>query len=207
MRLLDVPTIKALTSAAREQGVKSVAHAAQYQAVLNAVDGEVDILTHVPLDRPIDEELAARIVAAGISCVPTLVMMRATAAMLAQMRPGAVSFENAFASVATLRAAGAVIGAGTDAHPGAGAPNAVAFGTSLQDELELLVEVGMSPAEALAAATSVNAEIFGLVEHGRAAAAQRADLVLVGGDPTEGIRAVRDVRRVWLAGEPLADLH
>ena len=49
---LDVPTIKALTSAAREQGVKSVAHAAQYQAVLNAVDGEVDILTHVPLDRP-----------------------------------------------------------------------------------------------------------------------------------------------------------
>jgi imidazolonepropionase-like amidohydrolase len=55
--------------------------------------------------------------------------------------------------------------------------------TILHRELELLVRCGISPAQALAAATAEPARVFGIADQGRVAAGQRADLVLVSGDP------------------------
>ena len=86
--------------------------------------------------------------------------------------------------------------AGTDApNPG------TAHGASIHRELELLVQAGLSPAEALAAATSTPARIFGLKDRGRIAPGLRADLVLVKGDPTADITASRDILRVWKIGQ------
>ena len=198
---LEVATIRALALAAREHGLLSVAHATSYVAVEAAVEGGVDVLTHVPIDRPIDAALAARIADAGIRVVPTLIMMRGVAENVARLRPGAVSYDHARASVLALRAAGVRIGAGTDANAGPGSINAVPHGTSLHDELDLLVEAGMTPTEALNAATRAPAEMFGLSDRGAIRPGLRADLVLLDADPTEHITAARHVRRSWIAGE------
>ena len=75
-------------------------------------------------------------------------------------------------------------------------------------ELELLVDYGMRPIDALRAATSVNARVLELPELGRVRAGMLADLVAVAGNPTRDIKAVRAVRLVMKGGvvvrEPVA---
>jgi len=73
-------------------------------------------------------------------------------------------------------------------------------GASLHGELEYVVEAGLTPLEALVSATSANAESFRLLDRGRIAPGLRADLVLVNGDPTEDIRATRNIEQIWKAG-------
>lgn len=74
-------------------------------------------------------------------------------------------------------------------------------GWAYQRELELLVEAGLTPMEVIVAATSENARFFraedrlGSVERGKL-----ADLLLVQGDPTQDLSAMRNIRRVMLGG-------
>jgi imidazolonepropionase-like amidohydrolase len=105
---------------------------------------------------------------------------------------------NASAAVAQLREAGVPLLAGSDApNPG------TAHGVTMHRELELLVKAGLTPSEALAAATSVPARVFGLSDRGRVAKGKRADLVLVNGDPTSDITATRDIAAIWKSGVPV----
>ena len=77
-------------------------------------------------------------------------------------------------------------------------------GSSVHDELDALVLAGLTPAEALRAATLSGARYlertaeFGTVQAGRA-----ADLVLLTGNPLEDIRNVRRIDAVVLAGRHL----
>ena len=92
--------------------------------------------------------------------------------------------------------AGVTVLAGTDA------PDSFAFpGTGIHDELDHLVEAGMTPLEALRSATLEPARFLGIENlAGNVVPGARADIVLLGTNPLEDIRGVRDIEKVILAG-------
>ena len=74
-------------------------------------------------------------------------------------------------------------------------------GWGLHRELEIYVDAGMTPLEAIRAATIVSARAMGLdKESGTVEAGKRADLILVDGDPLKDIRNLRRVTRVIADG-------
>ncbi|HEV2843184.1 MAG TPA: amidohydrolase family protein [Chthoniobacterales bacterium] len=106
--------------------------------------------------------------------------------------------------VKTLHAAGVRILAGTDA------PMPLVYpGYALHKELELLVEAGLSPADALRSATIWPAEFLGLSDSsGSIAVGKRADLLLLDANPLSDISHTQRIRAVVLKGRLLqrADL-
>jgi hypothetical protein len=66
-------------------------------------------------------------------------------------------------------------------------------GISVHTELELLVRLGLSPREALAAATNNYALQFGWTELGQIAPGRRADILVINGDPTTNIWNARNI--------------
>lgn len=74
-------------------------------------------------------------------------------------------------------------------------------GWAYQRELELLVEAGLTPMEAIVSGTSRNARFFRVEERlGSVEPGKLADLLFVEGDPLKDIRVMRNVRRVMLGG-------
>ncbi len=105
--------------------------------------------------------------------------------------PKAMAMELAFAR------AGGVLVAGTD-PTGAGG---VIPGYSNQRQLELLVEAGFTPLEAIRIGTLNGATYLGRGDEvGSIVVGKRADLVLVDGDPSQRIADVRNVKLVFKDG-------
>jgi adenine deaminase len=88
------------------------------------------------------------------------------------------------------------------AASGASASGTMA-GISMHTELELLVRLGLSPREALAAATNNYALQFGWNELGLIAPGRRADILVVDGDPTENIWNARRISTLIMDGNVL----
>ncbi|WP_043804545.1 CIA30 family protein, partial [Arenimonas malthae] len=179
-----------------------------------------DGLVHVFQDVPADEAIVALARGRGAFVVPTLSVVAAFAGepaplgadarlapwLSAAQREGLAAgmhagppvahlLANARESVRRLHAGGVRILAGTDApNPG------TTQGASMHGELAWLVSAGLTPREALVAATSAPADAFGLADRGRIAPGLRADLVLVEGDPTRDITATRAIVAVWKNG-------
>src|ERR1700678_3786788 len=89
----DEATVRALVDAAHAHGLRTIAHAAARDAVLLAQAAGVDILTHAPIDRPLDDDAASH---AGV-VVPTLTMMEAIVERLSGVAP--VSYDVARSTV------------------------------------------------------------------------------------------------------------
>ncbi|WP_141056865.1 amidohydrolase family protein [Stenotrophomonas rhizophila] len=103
-------------------------------------------------------------------------------------------------NVRRLQAAGVKLGFGTDA----GAMPHRVIGVAEHRELQLLVQAGLSPAQALQVATSQAADLLGLADRGRIAAGKRADLLVLDADPLTDIANTQRIGAVWQAGQEVA---
>jgi imidazolonepropionase-like amidohydrolase len=214
-----------LIAAAHKRGKMAVVHISTLRGGRDAINAGADAIVHIFADKMPDAGFGAFTAAHHAFVVPTLSVTESTTgvgsgtslnsdAHLAPYlnademtnlkgsfptRPGAApSMANAYAAVQQLKKAGVPILAGTDApNPG------TAHGASMHRELELLVKSGLTPIEALAAATSLPAKQFKLNDRGRITAGLRADLLLVDGDPTTDILATRNIAGIWKNGAAL----
>jgi imidazolonepropionase-like amidohydrolase len=139
------------------------------------------------------DELFARFVENGVPLVPTLVPWALV------LDEGDEEWEELFpefvAVVRQMHEAGMTLLAGTDIA--AERP----VGTTLHRELGLLVEAGLSPAEALRAATITPAQVLGVDDDlGTIEPGKLADLVLLDGDPLEDITNTRRIASVIARG-------
>ena len=220
---LDQATMRAVIAAAHARGRLAVVHIGALAAARDAIDAGADGLVHLFVDREPDAAFGAFVAAHRAFVTPTLTVLMsitgsaggATLASDARITPFLSnpdrtvltqgfprragvpprSYAAAAATVQQLRAANVPILAGTDAgNPG------TSHGAALHRELELLVQAGLTPVEALAAATSVPARVYRLADRGRIASGLRADLVLVNGDPSTDITATRAIEGVWKQG-------
>lgn len=215
-------TLAAVVAAVHQRGKLAVVHILDYQAACDAIEVGADVLAHLFFDQMPDGADIGRLVADHHACViPTLTVLedvtggsggtalvndawlalylsREDIGLLQSKYPPHGTHAHpryAEAALRQLKAAGVPILAGTDASM-----SGTMHGASLHRELELLVKAGLTPVEALTAATSRPAGVFGLADRGRIAPGLRADLVLVEGDPSRDILATRRIRGVWKRG-------
>jgi imidazolonepropionase-like amidohydrolase len=225
---LSTEVILASVKAAHAHGKAAVAHAMTVADTSRAIKAGVDGLTHIFIDRPHTPDLVQAIAASGAFVTPCLtlnasilggngkalardprVSPKLSPAWLAALSGSMDDYhgntmENVLATVTALHKAGVDILVGTDAATPAPALGGLAHGASVHDELRLLVAAGLTPIQALRAATSLTARRFDLRDRGRIAVGLRADLVLISGNPTETITQSLSIRNVWKRGVSLA---
>ena len=221
--VVEQPVLLAAIEAAHEHGLLAIAHVSTANGASRAIASGVDGLAHLFLDAPTPGIIEA-IASAGAFVVPTLVTLssafgNAPAGLAADPRVrGRLSpawleslgrsmdvypqgdLAVSSACVRELRDAGVEILAGSDVSEPLPMLGGLAHGASLHHELQLLVEAGFSPVEALRSATSVPARRFSLPDRGRIVPGARADLLLVDGDPTSTISDTLSTRAVWRRG-------
>ena len=85
---------------------------------------------------------------------------------------------------------------------GSGSPSyGIIPGSGLHMEVKLLHRIGLTPREAISAATSNFSDIYGWHDIGLVAPGRRADIVLLNSDPRANIDAIDDIRLVMLDGQ------
>lgn len=201
---LSQTTIDTFVTTGKGYGKLTVAHAASVDSFRRAVRSGVDVITHAPRDGVLGQDTVAQMVAQRQIAVPTLAMMEA---IIKGIGAQGEEYAHARDSVAMLHEAGVPVLAGTDAYSGSAPIPSVTHGPSLHHELALLVDAGLTEAEALQAATTLPAHHFHLTDRGALTPGLRADLVLINGDPLTDITVTRNVRRVWSAGVEYAPDH
>jgi imidazolonepropionase-like amidohydrolase len=111
-------------------------------------------------------------------------------------------FETAKANLKTLADAGIPFGFGTDAGPPGRFP-----GYFEHWELTLMVDAGLTPQQALAAATRRSAEFLGAKDLGTLETGKWADMVVLDGNPLDDIRNSRSIQSVFVGGTQVLSIN
>ncbi len=188
--------LAALVDEAAAQSRPVAAHAHPAEAIKRAARAGVRTIEHGSYP---DDEAIELLKALNVALVPTFVVYRTLADH--PNYPGLHDrarrvFEAKFAPFARAMEAGCSWGVGSDYSDLFAEPD------SLIAEIEILIRhVGMSAAEVIRAATRGNAELMGVsADRGAIAPGQRADLVLLGGNPLADLSALRQVKATIVDG-------
>ncbi|THH35583.1 metal-dependent hydrolase family protein [Neolewinella litorea] len=186
--------LELIVEVASSSGRPVVAHAATAEGMRRATLGGVATIEHGDDGTP---EVFALMAERGVALCPTL----AAGDAISQYRgwkkgvdPEPARITAKRASFAQALAAGVTIVAGGDV-------GVFTHGDNVR-ELEMMVDYGMPTMDVLRAATSGNADVFGLADRvGRLRPGLLADLIIVTGNPEADISALRRVELVLLGGE------
>jgi imidazolonepropionase-like amidohydrolase len=184
--------LSAIAEEAHRWGLKVAAHAHGDQGIRAAVEAGIDCIEHGSL---MSDETLDLLVDRGTFLVPTTYLADgmdvSNAAPDLQVKAAEV-FPRARDTIRKAVARGARIACGTDAP-------AIPHGRNAK-ELLALVDRGMSPLQAIRAATTVAAELIDVEDRGRLTAGLLADVIAVPGDPLTDIGVTEDVRFVMKGG-------
>jgi len=219
----------AVIDEAHKDGKKAIAHVFYYDNAAELTREGVNAFAHEVRDRPLDAALLARMKAKGVWQMAATLSREAsftytklpflddpffargvTPEVLADLaspervkRLGsapnfpkyAPTLAMAMHNFAAEVKAGIRYGMGTDSGPTARFPGYFAHW-----ELELMVKSGLTPLQALTAATSLNAEFLGAHDIGVVQRGKWADLLVLDKNPVANIRNTRTIHEVFIAG-------
>jgi imidazolonepropionase-like amidohydrolase len=226
---LSTSSLKAAIAEAKISGMRPIVHTTTTQDAVEAAEAGATLLVHIPQRGILNDKQIARLVATKVPIVTTVNLITASRDLSKQgateleksmVDPRVLSIwqkepawdlpgfsdeiDQIYAKVAEetrtnfkkLLASGVPLLIGTDSGV-----HGVFPGSSLHRELQVVVDLGMSPLDALKAVTSVAATFldpegtFGYIRPG-----QRADMLLVQGDPSFDITDLSRIEKVFLQG-------
>ena len=221
---------RAIIEEAHKLHTRVVAHVYYLDDAKDLARAGADAFAHLVRDREMDDESIALVKRHGILIMPNLGIAEArthvnpapwldeplfrevTPPALARrirasyagrteanLEPARKTYALMQRNVAKLIAAGATVGFGADS--GAVPDYFHAFTT--HRELQLMVEAGMTPAQALTAVTATSADFLRLKDHGTLDAGKAADFIVLDANPLDNIANTRRISRVYLRGQVL----
>jgi len=221
---------RAIIDEAHAHQTRVVAHIFYLDDAKDLVRAGVDGFAHLVRDKEADAELVSLVTSRRVFVMPNLAisengthaeapawlddpLLRETAPpdvidrvrasfprrSPAQVQRAAATYGSMQRSLARLSTAGAVIGFGTDD----GAVRDHFYAYTAHRELRLMVEAGMTPSAAIAAATRVSADFLRLRDRGTLEAGKRADFIVLDANPLDDIANTQKIAAVYLDGRKL----
>ena len=223
-------TVGAILEATHEDGLRLATHLFYLDDAKRLLRMGTDLVAHSIRDAEVDEEVIELLLGAGVCYVPTLTREVSTfaygerpaffddpffqegakASEVARVsEPGfmrqmagstaAARYKDALGqaqrNLKILVDAGVPVAFGTDAGPAARFP-----GYFEHMELDLMVEAGLTPEQALTSATRVAASCLQMPDVGTLEPGKWADLLVLGADPLADISATKTLEKVYIAG-------
>jgi imidazolonepropionase-like amidohydrolase len=210
---------RAIIDEAHKQGMETLAHLSRTSGLADAKDllkAGIDGFVHTVRDRDVDEEYISlvkahprvwtgpnvpgpgeteeeiAILAETLPAPAVATLRKQLAQRTAAGNPPNQLFELHCRNLKKIHDAGMIIGLGTDGTgDGFGAHQQIAY----------YVRCGFTAAEAIRAATSVNARVLGLTRMGTVAAGKEASFVVLNANPLDAITNTRKIDRVYLRSE------
>jgi imidazolonepropionase-like amidohydrolase len=215
---------KAVITEAHKRGIRVASHLYNLEDARDLTKSGLDIIAHSIRDKEIDADLIQQMKEKGVAYIPTLSLDEYAyiyarkpewiedSFFRASLEPGVyemiiskeyqdqvnkAGFEIALKNVKKIHGAGILVALGTDS----GAFPIRAQGFSEHLEMELLVQAGLTPLQAITSATKNSAKVlkidtnYGTIEKGK-----KADFIILSESPEKNIKNTRTIEAVWKDG-------